>query len=58
MDRRVTEEIVKQEGGARRRKERTDGRKTEGEKRKGEDMGPLKEDAARRSQLSHLVVNP
>lgn len=25
---------------------------------KGEDVGPLKEDAARRSQLSHLVVNP
>lgn len=25
---------------------------------KGEDAGPLKEDAAHRSQLSHLVVNP
>lgn len=25
---------------------------------KGEDVGPLKEDAARRSQLSHLVLNP
>lgn len=25
---------------------------------KGEDVGPLKEDVARRSQLSHLVLNP
>lgn len=25
---------------------------------KGEDAGPLKEDAAHRSQLSHLVLNP
>lgn len=25
---------------------------------KGEDAGPLKEDAAHRSQSSHLVLNP
>ena len=46
----------------RKRKEKRDrGGKKEGERvlrEKGEDVGPLKEDAARRSQLSHLVVNP
>lgn len=46
----------------RKRKEKRDrGGEKEGEKvlrGKGEDVGPLKEDAARRSQSSHLVVNP
>lgn len=46
----------------RKRKEKRDrGGEKEGDrvlKGKGEDVGPLKEDAACRSQLSHLVVNP
>lgn len=55
------------EGGWQRANERKGkekrgrGGKKEGERvlrGKGEDVGPLKEDAARRSQLSHLVVNP
>lgn len=46
--------------GVRKRERETDwGEKRERVLRgKGEDVGPLKEDAARRSQLSHLVVNP
>lgn len=46
----------------RKTKEKRDiGGEKEGERAlrgKGEDVGPLKEDAARRSQLNHLVVNP
>lgn len=52
----------RQKGKDRERKKK---KETEGVKKKesvlrgkGEDVGPLKEDAARRSQLSHLVVNP
>ncbi len=57
----------RREGGGRKRRERERKEKRdrevgeEGERflrGKGEDLGPLKEDAARRSQLSHLVVNP
>lgn len=54
-------------GGERERekKERKERHRRGGEKEgarvlrgKGEDADPLKEDATRRSQLSHLVVNP
>lgn len=49
-------------GKDRKRKEKRDrGGEKNGERflsGKGEDVGPLKEDAACRSQLSHLDVNP
>lgn len=49
-------------GGRKKRKKRQAGEEEGGigglVREKGEDAGPLKEDAAHRSQLSHLVLNP
>lgn len=52
-------------GGSETKRQKEERRERDGVKkrervlrRKGKDVGPLKEDAARCSQLSHLVVNP
>lgn len=61
MERRASGEGAEREREKEERKERQRGRKKEGERvlrGKGKDVGLLKEDATRRSQLSHRVVNP